>query len=405
MPLARWAEGCGAECGKCPLGSRVAVPPEPATDGPAQIWVVGEAPGGTEEILKRPLAGESGMYFNERVSEFEKIYELCKRSKMHITNAQLCRPKKHMKPSEIKTALKACSPRLLNELKGVPEGGLVMAMGSRAMQVLTGKAQVAPWRGYPLKAVKPYEFLNERKATVFPMFPPQFIMRQPAYSYVFRQDWFRALQWHSGDLTHWQWPEIQIGETGPALIALLEKLSKEPVLGLDVETAGVNPWTADLLCIGFGGQAGAVSVTWPTRDKYVEELVRGILADPKVGMALHNANFDKISLLANKLEYKCELEHDTLIYHRILFPLLRHDLSLVASAEVGGPRWKSLFRVMSDLKGGERFRKAKEDPTTLAELEIYNAKDSWMTWALLQQLLNRMAEFDADTAVRAGMRY
>jgi uracil-DNA glycosylase family 4 len=337
----------------------------------------------------RPFMGEGGMYINERIVEFQREYDACRRGNMHLTNTILCRPDAKFTPAQWKKAIKACTPRLVNELANIPKGGLLLLLGGRAMQAIVGKSQAEAWHGYPLDPIKPFKFLAERGVICFPMLSPSFILAKPPETYTFQVDFLRALKWHAGDIKPWVWPEIQIGD-GPHLLPLLEKLCREKDVGFDVETAGANPWMDDLLCLGVAGSAGACSITWPPKTPGVEELARSILADRSIGKIGHNVNYDKLSLKANGISYETDDEFDTMIADRVVFPQLRHGLSAVASREVGGPRWKTMFRVMSDKKGAERFRVAAQDPTLLAELELYNGKDAYMTWLIKRPLLEKL---------------
>jgi uracil-DNA glycosylase family 4 len=398
--MSTWAEKSGALCGECPLASKCPVPPElPAEDPPSNIYYVTGNPGSMEEIKKRMFTGESGMYLDDIIDEFAApkhgkpgLYPLARRARAHLTATILCRPRKHFTPKLWKQALQACQPRMVNELKNIPEGSVIMALGPKACGTLTGNYQVAPWRGYPLPAVKPYEFLNERRVTIMPMFAPDFILKAPAYTFVFRIDFYRALLYHEEGFKPYVEVPIHI-EEGPEMEAALERIAREAkMIGLDVESAGTNAFVDDLLAVGMGTETEAVSVPWPPRNSAIEDMTRVIVADERIVKSLHNANHDLINLEAQGIEWNGEI-WDTLPWHRILYPLLKHDLGFAVSLEIGGPRWKTIYKKLSGGFNKRLFAKiAAGHRPTILQLRHYNGQDSNRQALLHNAAIARMME-------------
>jgi DNA polymerase I len=122
-----------------------------------------------------------------------------------------------------------------------------------------------------------------------------------------------------------------------------------------------------------------VSVPWGKH----EALLRNVLESnlPKV---FHNGQHDLLSLKYNGIDVLGKV-FDTLLAHSIVGPQLPHDLGFVAALEFHAPRWKSEFRVETDLKGTEAFSKRPAH-----ELRTYNARDAWMTVLLLEPLRQRL---------------
>lgn len=377
--LGRLPEEWGAQCGVCPLNEQAIVPCEPALhttpDGWARVAIVGEGPGKVEAVLGRPLVGESGAFMN---TMFKRNDINLTRESAHLTNAMLCQPKKHTSGAEFTAAVHACSPRLARELRTVAPGGLIITVGGKAMQSLTGKTNIKDWRGYPLKAVGEFEFLNERGITIFPTWHPAYILRAPAYLPFFISDMRRALGFLNGTSHLWQWPQIEIDE-GPEMEALLTRMLKENAwVGVDVETAGEDPYTCDLLCIGLGASFGAVSVPWPATSPVINDLVRAILRNPGNRKAYQNGNYDLISLAAWNIE-NTGSDFDTLIAHRLLAPQVMHSLQFVAQSYFMIEPWKAMHAVGDDRKGDERWKIARGDRERYHALRDYNAKDAYAT--------------------------
>ena len=384
--LGKTPEQWGAVCGICPLSSETCVMPEPASIGPGRVFIVGEGPGKTEAAIGRPLVGESGAFFNTILRRADISLE---RAGAHLTNAMLCQPKRHTTGAEFSAAVKACSPRLVRELETVPENGLVILLGGKALQSVCGKNNIKDWRGYPLRATGQFEFLNERNVTVFPMWHPAYILRAPQYLPFFISDFKRALGFLNGQSQLWQWPQIEIDE-GPAMEALLERMLRESSwVGVDVETAGIDPYTCDLLCIGIGATYGAISAPWPANSPRINELVRAVLANARNRKVYQNGNYDLISLGAwNIANSGCDF--DTLIAHRILAPQVMHSLQFVAQSYHMCEPWKTLHAVGDDRKGDARWKIARGDKIRYHALRDYNAKDALMTVLCLEPMMAQL---------------
>ncbi len=378
-----WAQNLGAKCESCPLSAtRDAVPPEPPVTDRAHCFIVGESPNATDEVFHRPFSGETGLLVNDLLD-----WQATPRSFSHLTNSILCRPGVRMSPGEWKKAIKCCSGRLEGELATIPDQSYILAFGARAMSALTGHASITAWRGYPLDAT--LRSLSDRNIRVFPTFHPGYILQHPHLLPILKQDVARFFDWKQGRLTEWVWPDNIVDE-GPDMIEALERMLNASDVGVDVETGGINPFTSELLCVGLADRHGAISVEWPPRDRRIEFAVRDILRLQSIGKTFQNGNFDKISLERWGIDYATDDEFDTLIAHRVVAPGSPHDLGFIASMELGGPRWKTLFRVMDDRKGGERFRVAKQEPARFRDMRIYNGRDALMTQMLKQPLMERM---------------
>src|SRR5688572_2978153 len=94
----------GANCDECPLNGRRVVPPQKNNN--ATLIVLGESPGKNEEIKQQPFVGESGKLLDRILQRFA-----ISRSRLHITNAVLCRPDASLSPKDWKRAIAACRPR------------------------------------------------------------------------------------------------------------------------------------------------------------------------------------------------------------------------------------------------------------------------------------------------------
>lgn len=370
------AQEKGSKCSLCPLAEH-SIPVLPPRRKPNRLLtVVGEAPGQDEVVMQKFFVGKSGELM-------DALYERLsiQKSALHITNAILCRPHRKLSPREWKSALSCCSTRLQREL---PQSGVVLALGEKAQIALTGKAGIMKWMGAEIQAA---ETLKRPKLRIISTVHPAFVLRSPQYNPILAFHTQRAAKLASNMLEPWQWPLIEVktreSDFKPKLLKIL---ASESILGLDVETAGVNPLEAKLLNVGIAGQAGALSIRWAVASATEKDIIRSICADRSKTFIVQNGQFDVISLRTHQLEVRGQL-WDTMVAHAVIANRLPHNLSFLATCEFHAPRWKEEFRVASDEPGAKRFETGDPD-----EVALYNAKDAWMQYKLYFPLSKRLLE-------------
>lgn len=379
----------GCKCDGCPLAGRPIAWPEPVAA--PKLAIFAEGPGRAEERLGRPLVGQSGWLVNTTLSRFG-----ISRNEAHVSNALLCRPdpEQPITPAQWRIALRACSERVLREVRCLPKGTLVILLGGRALQTFTGHKEITRWRGYPVDQTVPLtswgkdnkqwlEILDDY--IVFPTWHPAYILRKPAYLPGWLIDWQRALSFSSGALQEWSWPDRIIHE-GPLMVEALRRMQSASSLGVDIEGSGLDPFTSFIRCIGVADDTGAVSVPWEPESPLIRKLVTDILADPAVSVCMHNGNFDMIAFKAAGIEVN-GFDFDTLVAHHEVARQMGHDLGLVASLEFPAPRWKSLFKVTDDRKGSVAW-----DIVDPEDLRRYNCGDAIFTHGLRHRLESRLRD-------------
>jgi DNA polymerase len=105
------------------------VPGEGASD--AKIFIVGEAPGRSEDEQGRPFVGYAGKVLDKALEEAG-----LKREEVFITSILKCRPPKNRKPKAPEIA--ACEPYLKSQIEVISPKVLV-ALGRFGVKGLTGK--------------------------------------------------------------------------------------------------------------------------------------------------------------------------------------------------------------------------------------------------------------------------
>lgn len=140
-------------CGLCPLaaGRNRAVPgdgvPEPL------VLVIGEGPGGEEDLQGLPFVGPAGRYLDKWL----EAVGMSRKTDVFITNVVKCRPPGNRDPQPQETA--ACAP-FLERQRDILRPRAVLALGRVAAQTLLGESRgigalrgtVHRWKGLPLVA-------------------------------------------------------------------------------------------------------------------------------------------------------------------------------------------------------------------------------------------------------------
>jgi uracil-DNA glycosylase family 4 len=126
-------------CRLCDLssGRTRAVPGEGPC--PAQIMLVGEAPGANEDITGRPFVGRCGRLLDQSLARIG-----IKRDEVFITSVAKCRPQANRKPK--KTEMQACLPYLHSQIDLV-KPQIICLMGNVAAKALLNTQGVTSIHG------------------------------------------------------------------------------------------------------------------------------------------------------------------------------------------------------------------------------------------------------------------
>jgi uracil-DNA glycosylase len=134
-------------CGLCPARLN-AVPGE--GNPKAQLFLVGEGPGATEDAQGRPFVGQAGNLLNGILEAIE-----VPRASVYITNIVKCRPPQNRKP--LPDEIAACIPYLHRQLE-IIRPKVILALGSTAAEAMLGvrrslgelRGKVHTYNGIPL---------------------------------------------------------------------------------------------------------------------------------------------------------------------------------------------------------------------------------------------------------------
>jgi len=166
-------------CRSCPLcETRMnAVPGEGSET--AKVMLVGEAPGGQEDIQGRPFVGAAGRLLNELLESID-----LKRDEVYITNVVKCRPPNNRPPRKDEST--ACLG-YLNRQIALIHPKVVCPMGNSAIRTLIQPSEsdsVTSLHGIPL---------DIQSVTYLPMYHPAAALYTASLKKVMEED-FRKLR-------------------------------------------------------------------------------------------------------------------------------------------------------------------------------------------------------------------
>jgi len=131
----------------------------------ADILIIGEGPGATEDSTGKPFVGRSGELLSKML---ENVLGL-KRADVYITNIVKCRPPNNRAPTP--TEAHTCQPYLLKQIELI-KPKLILTLGATAYHYLTGDdTGITKVRG----TVHTYG-----TATLIPTYHPSYLLRNPS---------------------------------------------------------------------------------------------------------------------------------------------------------------------------------------------------------------------------------
>ena len=305
---------------------------------PADIMLVGEAPGEREAIKGIPFVGTSGEELTRMMHEAGIIREEC-----FLTNAckyrppgndidiffldsKRTKPNEHLRESleELKAEIAQVSPRL------------IIALGDTALWALTGQHGITKWRGSQL------EYNGIR---LVPTYHPALVLREWSWRSIAVHDLRRAREWLDGRRRQPTYNFIvrpayaQVSDCLENLSSRASNLSdgnKLPIV-VDLETRAGH-----IACTGLAwSRVDAISipdlcVERPTGYWTLEEdlqvwlKLKGLLTHENVEVIGQNFLYDA-QYFARRRGYLPRLKHDTMFQQHVLFAGLPKGLDFLAS--------------------------------------------------------------------------
>ena len=143
----------------------------------AEIMIVGEAPGATEDKLGLPFIGRSGKYLDTLLS----LVGLS-RERIYITNIVKCRPPENRDPKEVE--IKSCKNFLDSQIQ-IIQPKIIVTLGRFSLAKFLPDAKIAEVHGIPQNGK-----VNE--PIIFPCYHPAVALYNPGKRGTLETD-FRTL--------------------------------------------------------------------------------------------------------------------------------------------------------------------------------------------------------------------
>lgn len=346
------------ECRMCPLYDASGIVPG---EGPqdAKIFLLGEAPGETEVLLKRPFVGGSGRILNRLL-----ITAGIQRSKCYVTNVVKCRPTVTTHEGKVKdraptnTEIENCARFLIPELEGV-KPNLIVGLGGTALYALKDDNKISKHRGVP--------FQTSFGKALCTYHPAGLMRQQNLFPLTIRDLALAVEESKTPILTRL---EISINANASPRVDGATMLARARAAGFctkDLETTGFHPRDCQIICISLGVEPLASEVyAWSTD---TERVVRSIWEDPTIEHVGQNCeDFDWFFLHGKGFsEAPAGRSFDTLLAFHLIKSDLKKDLGTLGTVYTDMEYWKD------EGKGGW---KRKEEHVSGSNLFRYCGKDN-----------------------------
>lgn len=413
----------GAMCNLCPLSkgklAPLIVPPSAVAE--PKFIIVGEGPGRVEQATAKPFVGPTGQFLNRLLQEAG-----VDRAQGHITNVSLCMGDTD---KEKERAAECCSPRLLRELAALPADIPILTLGKFALKTVLGTGKLFTQRGSargffwrsPViddatvrTAQRKFEKnthpdLERRALTlagraaivgriVLPTLHPAFVLRAETWKPIIAADIKRFGRIVRGELTEAKLADntrpYKVYATPENIRRALAKLGW--AVAWDIETDGINPMTAGILCVGVSDGRRTI-VIGPWDKKVHASLVTEAAADRR--NIFHNGVcFDTPCLRKDGVILKNETLHDTLIAHHVIGSCFPQRLDHCVATYLDATPWKVKYG-----RQGQEEKGLLPVNLSPAERHLYNSKDAVLTidlWVALQDdLAKYWAIYEHDMAL------
>lgn len=334
-------------------------------DPNSNLWLIGEAPGATEEYWKRPFVGDAGEKLEQVLSRAGYS-----RSEAFITN--LC----HYRPAGNKFVSVLGSEQLregmqeISTLLKVHKPNVIATLGDWPTFYFTNRHGIKKWRGSIL-SYDPTHFgeLN-RVQKIIPTYHPAAVLYTASNFIPFDLDIKRVVS--DSRFPELNTPQYTIHVNPENLDAIVERIIQRGFTAADIENV---KRTTIILCIGFSlsDTEALVVPLGESPSARNRDVVNRILSSTQVTKCFHYGTHDVPMLRINGYEVN-SYNHDTIVQAFVLAPELPRSLEFLTSVLTRQPYYKSEGKasIPDDTKGWSRKRDKNQ-------LYIYNGKDVCVT--------------------------
>jgi DNA polymerase len=355
---------------------------------PSHLAFVGEAPGKTEIADGLPFVGDEGKYLTVLLRRAG-----INRYEHFITNTVHVRPPGDFYDGLLPVDLLKGKNQLQNDLEHWKTQGLktVVALGAKALKVLTGKAQITQYRGTEL----PCTLVPGLK--VCPTFHPGFLKKgNGEMEPVVIADLIKLQERAHISEVFYPQRDIHIITDARQAMDIIGKLSlSSDPLSVDIENKGGR-----LTAYGIGVSSKEAFVF--TQDLLAMPMVLRSISEFAMSNApkmFHNALYDCFHGLHYYRFYYRNIYLDTMIAQHAAYPNLPKSLAFCASLYCNEPYWKAEGRDTMMLI----YREGLRADELWKRLYLYNGKDCCLTHEISLPILKEIKDYGAEKALELDM--
>jgi len=380
------------ECDACPLKDADVNSPQmpPSGSHDPLVYILGEAPGKTEDAKGRQFVGESGRKLRKYIPEGWE-------AEVRWNNCIRCRPPNNRDPK--REEIEACRVSVMTDIAETQPVAIVGA-GNFPLNWLLDENSITVWRGRKVPVN-----IAGHVCWFFPVMHPAALLhsRDNKLEQVFARDLGRVFSPDLADET----PEVvdpADAHTGVVCVdndisqvkAFLDEMMEEPEVAFDFETRNLKPYASDslLLTLAFGTDKRIVAFpldhpesVWSDAERMeVHHLVRQFLSHYEGVKIAHNLAFESewtAHYLGNDLLRKGQWA-DTML------------MAYILDERKGGMSldFCCLENFGFHLKAISDVDRTKLASTRLAQVLSYNALDVKYEYKLAQRLRERLERND-----------
>lgn len=361
----------------------------------AKIALIGEAPGGREDIEGKPFVGEAGRLLDRLLSEAG-----LSRAELYITNVVKYRPPNNdiKRIAEIGVSLESSIRDLRAEIDTLKPNVLVL-LGNTPLEALTGRKGIKKYRGSVLLS-------NWATYKCIPTIHPAYLLRAEGFGdkntggdippQVVIADFIKVKRESEFPELKTIPRQIQIIRSNLELIRFIESYftsGEECLVSLDIETykgiptcvaLAFNPYHgASIPLLSIKGVGGGIELPLTEQIEIYLTLAR-FLNRPEVKLIGQNIKYDHDKLIAVSriLEpWAGKIGADTSLMMGIVYPEFPKNLAFQTSLFTNEPYYKD---------EGKEFNPKKDKAEVLLS---YNAKDAMVTYENKIALDKELDEF------------
>lgn len=281
-----------ALCEQCPLYGRPTAPSQIPQNPVAAV--VSRSPGYHEGLAGKPFSGPSGKVLNHLLA-----MNGVSRHEVMVTNTVLCAPPEGKVPPE---AIKACAPRLKEELTGIP---LVVACGSEAVGELCGRGSIDRFRGYRI---------SQGQRTVVATNNPALVLRDDSTFPNLKRDFRRAFHPEPPP----KFPTVTVIEDVNDACRYIASLREtRGIVACDIESRGGLSHKASLVSIQFSTTGTNAVVLGECQglfhsEHFLGHYLRPFLESTDHEFIWHGGKFDT-KILRHTYQIGARVDHDTML--------------------------------------------------------------------------------------------